>query len=242
MVIYPAIDIQKGRCVRLYQGKFDRETVYHSDPFLMAKQMVSDGATWLHLVDLDGAKDPKQQQKDFISELMKANNVNIQVGGGIRSQDQVKKLIENGAARIIIGSMAVTDKETVSRWFSYFGAEKIVLALDILMDKNNVPRVACHGWKNATDFSLYDLIRFYQPVGLTHLLCTNILLDGTLNGPDYSLYETLTNQFPLLKIQASGGIQSLADIQMLREKRLAGAIIGRALYEKKFTLNEALTC
>jgi phosphoribosylformimino-5-aminoimidazole carboxamide ribotide isomerase len=242
MIIYPAIDLRKGKCVRLYQGDYQRETIYSADPFSMTIEFVSDGATWLHIVDLDGAKDPGQNQGSLIAEIIKANNVNVQTGGGIRTKSQVENLLEHGAERVIIGSMAVEDSDEVSEWFKYFGAERLVLALDVIINANKQPMVAVNAWQNISEYSLYNLIDFYKAVGLTHLLCTNITLDGTLNGPDYALYDLLLEKYPFLMLQASGGIQSLSDITTLSEKRLSGAIIGRALYEKKFTLREVLSC
>ncbi len=242
MIIYPAIDLRKGKCIRLYQGDYQRATIYSADPLSMAKAFVADGASWLHIIDLDGAKDPDQSQVGCISELIKANKVNVQTGGGIRSKSQVKHLLEQGAARVIVGSMAVRNQTEVAEWFKYFGAERLVLALDVKLNEKNQPMIAINAWQNISDYSLYDLIDYYKTVGLTHLLCTNIVLDGTLNGPDFQLYDTLLQRFPFLTLQASGGIHSLSDISTLREKKLGGAIIGRALYEEKFTLREVLSC
>lgn len=242
MIIYPAIDIRKGKCIRLYQGDYQRETIYNPDPFIQAKTFVAAGAKWLHIVDLDGAKDPDQHQTALISELIKVNNVNVQTGGGIRTKSQVANLLAQGATRIIIGSMAVDHHEEVAEWFTYFGAERLVLALDVVVNANKQPMVAIHAWQTISEYSLYDLVDYYKTVGLTHLLCTNISLDGTLNGPDYALYDLLLTKFPFLTLQASGGIRSLSDIAALREKQLGGAIIGSALYEKKFTLHEVLSC
>jgi phosphoribosylformimino-5-aminoimidazole carboxamide ribotide isomerase len=242
MIIYPAIDLRKGKCVRLYQGDYQRETLYSADPFEMAKTFISDGASWLHIVDLDGAKDPNQKQDFLIAELIKANNVNVQTGGGIRIKYQIENLLEQGAERVIIGSRAVKDSDEVLGWFKCFGAERLVLALDVIINENKQPMVAVNAWQSISEYSLYDLIDFYKSVGLVHLLCTNITLDGTLNGPDYALYDLLLEKYPFLMLQASGGIQSLLDITTLSEKGLSGAIIGRALYEKKFTLREVLSC
>lgn len=242
MIIYPAIDLRKGQCIRLYQGDYNRETVYHSDPFAMAQYFISQGAHWLHVVDLDGAQNPEANQIDLISAIIKRNNVRIQTGGGIRTKAQVKNLLDKGAARVIIGSLAVKNQKEVKEWFNFFGADRIVLALDIITNANSQYSVATNAWQNISDYSLYDLVESYQSVGLTHLLCTNIALDGTLNGPDFNLYDNLSNKFPWLNLQASGGIHSLSDVITLRENKLHGAIIGRALYEKKFTLSEALSC
>jgi phosphoribosylformimino-5-aminoimidazole carboxamide ribotide isomerase len=242
MIIYPALDLRHGKCIRLYQGDYQRETVYSADPLSMVNNFVLHGAKWLHIVDLDGAKDPCQSQTELVSKLIKASGVQVQTGGGIRTKLQVENLLAQGAARVIVGSLAVKNPTEVAEWFNYFGPEKIVLALDVIFNKNNQPMVFVNAWQDISEYSLFDLINYYKEFGLKHLLCTNISLDGTLNGPDYALYETLVKQFPFLTLQASGGIQSLSDIKMLREQQLGGAIIGRALYENKFTLPEVLAC
>jgi phosphoribosylformimino-5-aminoimidazole carboxamide ribotide isomerase len=242
MIIYPAIDLRNGKCVRLYQGDYQRETIYNPDPFSMAKAFVDTGATWLHIVDLDGAKDPDQNQRSLISALIKETGVKVQTGGGIRTELQIEHLLQQGAKRIIIGSMAVKDRVKVGHWFNYFGADQLVLALDVFINATKQPLVAVNAWQTITDYSLYELIDYYSTFGLTHLLCTNISLDGTLHGPDHALYDSLLATYPSLMLQASGGVQSLADITKLRITQLAGAIIGSALYEKKFTLTEALSC
>jgi phosphoribosylformimino-5-aminoimidazole carboxamide ribotide isomerase len=241
MVIYPAIDLRNNKCIRLYQGNYQRETIYNTDPFAVAKSFASEGANWLHIVDLDGARDTGQSQMPFIFELIKFAGIKVQVGGGIRTKQQIKDLLEQGAARVIIGSMAVKDRNEVTSWFKYFGAERLVLALDVIVNSEQ-PMVATNAWQDTSEYSLYDLIDYYQAFGLTHLLCTNILLDGTLSGPDYALYDLLLKKYPFLILQASGGVQSISDIVNLRERQLGGAIIGRALYEKKFTLSEVLSC
>lgn len=242
MIIYPAIDIHQGQCVRLYQGDYNQKTIYSNDPFLMAKKLVSDGAHWLHLIDLDGAKNPKKNQMELIMDLINKNHVQIQTGGGIRTKSHIKKLIKQGAARVIIGSLAVTHKNEVTQWFNYFGPERLVLALDIIFKDPANPMIAINGWQKISELTLYDVLDYYKSLGLIHVLCTNIALDGTLYGPDVALYKELLEKYPSLKLQASGGIQSLSDVTTLREMQVSGAIIGRALYEKKFTLQEALAC
>jgi phosphoribosylformimino-5-aminoimidazole carboxamide ribotide isomerase len=242
MIIYPAIDLRDGKCIRLYQGDYNHETIYSLDPFRMAKTFVDDGANWLHIIDLDGAKDPKKNQSALIASLIKKNNINVQTGGGIRTKAQIKSLLEQGAKRAIVGSMAVFDQKEVSAWFNYFGAERIVLAMDVRASTNNVPKVCVNAWQNISEYSLFDLIDYYQHLGLKHLLCTNVALDGTLNGPDYALYDLLLAKYPFLDLQASGGTEDLSAIKTLRQKKLSGVVIGRALYEKKMTLREALSC
>ena len=241
MNIYPAIDILNGKCVRLYQGDYQRETIYSDDLNKIAKKYVSEGAKWLHVVDLDGAKNPNKNKTSLILDIVKTSGISIQIGGGIRSKSQIKNLLTQGANRIIVGSIAVTNQAEATEWFNYFGSDRIVLALDV-MEVNQQYKVATHAWQQLSDYSIDDLINYYKTVGLKHLLCTNISLDGTLSSPDYALYDALLKKYPFLKLQASGGIQSLSDITTLREKKLDGAIIGRALYEEKFTLSEALLC
>lgn len=242
MIIYPAIDLRAGKCVRLYQGDYTRETIYKADPISMAKAFVANGASWLHIVDLDGAKDPNHSQLLLVMKLIKVAGIKVQTGGGIRTKEQVKNLLDHGAARVVIGSLAIKNPKEVASWFNLFSPEKLVLSLDITYNEHRQPVIATNAWQNITGHLLFEVIEYYQAVGLTNILCTNILLDGTLNGPDYALYEDLLTRFPFLNLQASGGIKSLSDIKSLREKRLGGAIIGRALYENKFTLPEALLC
>lgn len=242
MIIYPAIDIRKLKCVRLYQGDYMRETIYNIDPLAMAKQFYDEGATWIHIVDLDGADSPKHNQLALISEIIKNTDIKVQTGGGIRSKEQIETLLNIGAERVIIGSMAVQNPNEVSKWLTYFGADRIVLALDVIYNSNNQPMVTSNAWKNISEYSLFDMIANYEFYGLKNILCTNISLDGTLNGPDHNLYSQVMMKFPDLCLQASGGIHSLNDIKLLRQQGLSGAIVGRALYENKFTLSEVLGC
>lgn len=241
MQIYPAIDLRNGRCVRLYQGKFEQETVYGEDPFAIAEQFVLQGASWLHIVDLDGAKNPEQSQFQLIKSLCEKLNLNIQTGGGIRQEWQIKTMLDAGLNRVVIGSQAVKEPEEVKQWFDKFGADRLVLALDV-QQMDGVAYIATHGWQEISKNKLSDLIDYYLQVNLQHVLCTDISKDGTLTGPNLSLYQNLLQQYPRLQLQASGGISSLSDIGALRQMSVAGAILGKALYENKFTLQEALTC
>lgn len=241
MIIYPAIDIKNGKCVRLYQGDFAKETIYADNPLIVAQQYRNAGATWLHIIDLDGAKNPASSQLlTLVNDL--TVNASLQVGGGIRSQMQLAILFNGGVSRIIIGSLAVTHREVVKSWIKYFGADKICLAFDVFFDGTNEPVVAIHGWEQKCKQSLYELMDFYQTVKIKHILCTSILRDGTLNGPDFYLYQMLLEKYPSLLMQASGGIRSLDDLRMLKNEGLAGAVVGRALYEKSISLTEALVC
>ncbi len=242
MEIYPAIDLRAGQCVRLLKGDFNQATHYHDDPLAMADDFAAQGAKWLHVIDLDGAEQGKTQQSKIIKKIVRHTDLLVQVGGGIRKTDHIKQLLDSGASRVIIGSLAVSAPDTVMKWFKQFGSEHIVLALDIRYHTDKQPYIATHGWQDLSDIKLFDLIAQYQSAGLKHILCTDIDRDGTLEGPNLNLYHSLTEQFPELHLQASGGIGQLSDLEKLRRIPAAGAIVGRALYEKKFTLQEALTC
>lgn len=242
MIIYPAIDCRNGQCVRLYQGNYQQQTTYDNDPYAQVAKFSAEGATWLHIVDLDGAKNPQQSQHAFIAELITASSLNIQVGGGIRSGDHITQLLNSGARRVIIGSLAVTAPEQVYEWLHYFGCERIVLAFDVVYQHSQNPMITTNAWQTITQTSLFEMLKFYQSAALKHVICTDISRDGTLTGPNNRLYKTIMAKFPDLQLQASGGIHALSDIQFLKQAHMPGVIIGRALYENKFTLAEALAC
>ena len=242
MIIYPAIDLRGGRVVRLTEGKFDQEKSYGDDPLAVAKDFAAAGATWLHVVDLDGAKDPTKRQNALVEKLARGSGLKVQTGGGIREESQIATLLAAGAQRVIVGSLAAKQPDLVRGWLNKFGAEQIILSPDVRLDAGGTPRVAAAGWQESTGVALHDLLNGYLSAGLVHILCTDISRDGKLTGPNTALYAQLVNKFPALQIQASGGVASLADLRALKTTGSAGAIVGRALYEKKFTLQEALAC
>jgi phosphoribosylformimino-5-aminoimidazole carboxamide ribotide isomerase len=241
MIIYPAIDILSGRCVRLYQGDYAQETIYHDNPIDMAKIFVTQGASWLHVVDLDGAKDPRSNQANLIKELLNELAIEIQVGGGIRSEEQIDAYLNAGASRVVLGSLAITNPSQTLSYLKKYGPERVVLAFDIKLDATLTPFVATSAWKHLSEISLFNALSTYSP-DLKHVLCTDISRDGVLCGPNIDLYQSLMHHYPELCIQASGGISSLLDLQQLKNLGLSGAITGRALYEKQFDLKEALLC
>lgn len=242
MIIYPAIDLRGGRVVRLTGGNFDQEKTYGDDPLAVARDFAAAGATWLHVVDLDGAKDPARRQTALVEQLARDSGLHVQTGGGIRDESQIAALLTAGARRVIVGSLAARQPELVRGWLKQFGAEKIILAPDIRLDPDGTPRVAAAGWQESTGLALDDFLAVYLSAGLVHILCTDISRDGRLTGPNTALYASLVRKFPALQIQASGGVSSLDDLRGLQATGAAGAIVGRALYEKKFTLQEALAC
>lgn len=242
MILYPAIDLRKGRCVRLSQGRFDAETVYGADPVAVAKEFASVGATWLHVVDLDGALDSSKRQLSLVSDIIGGSGLRVQSGGGIRDTAGVEGLLAAGAERVIVGSLCVKDPSLVRGWIERFGPERIVPALDVRVDVKGVARIAIAGWQEDSAHVLEDVIKDFLPAGLRHVLCTDISRDGLLQGPNFAIYESLKKSFPDLQVQASGGVASLEDLKKLKALGSAGAIVGRALYERKFTLKEALAC
>lgn len=240
MIIYPAIDLRGGRVVRLTEGRFDQEKSYGDDPFAVAKDFAASGATWLHVVDLDGAKDPARRQTALVEKIARGSGLRMQTGGGIRDESQIAALLAAGAQRVIVGSLAAKQPELVRGWLKIFGAEKIILSPDVRLDADGTPRVAAAGWQESTGVALDDFLNGFLAAGLVHILCTDISRDGKLTGPNSALYARLVKKFPTLQIQASGGVSSLDDLRVLKTTGSAGAIVGRALYEKKFTLVEAL--
>ncbi|QIW15044.1 1-(5-phosphoribosyl)-5-[(5-phosphoribosylamino)methylideneamino]imidazole-4-carboxamide isomerase [Pasteurellaceae bacterium RH1A] len=240
--IIPALDLIDGQVVRLFQGDYAQKTLYSDNPIEQFKSYVSQGADYLHLVDLTGAKDPAKRQTKLIGQIIEAINCPIQVGGGIRSEQDVADLLAVGASRVVIGSTAVKKPERVKGWFEKYGAEKFVLALDVNIDANGQKIIAISGWQEASGVSLEALIEDYQTVGLAHVLCTDISRDGTLAGSNVELYREICAKYPDIHFQSSGGIGSLADIEALKGTGVAGVIVGRALLEGKFTVAEAIQC
>jgi phosphoribosylformimino-5-aminoimidazole carboxamide ribotide isomerase len=242
MIIYPAIDLRGGRVVRLTEGKFDQEKSYGDDPLAVAKGFKAAGATWLHVVDLDGTKDPTKRQTPLVEKLARESGLRVQTGGGIREESQVAALLAAGVERVIVGSLAVRQPDLVRGWLKSFGPGKIILSPDVRLDATGVPRIAAAGWQETTSVALDDFLNGYLSSGLIHILCTDISRDGKLGGPNSALYAQLVKKFPSLQIQASGGVSSLDDLRVLKTTGSAGAIVGRALYENKFTLQQALVC
>ncbi|MBS0290527.1 MAG: 1-(5-phosphoribosyl)-5-[(5-phosphoribosylamino)methylideneamino]imidazole-4-carboxamide isomerase [Proteobacteria bacterium] len=239
MQIIPAIDIKDGKCVRLLQGQFDSITEYDLTPQAAANHFVQAGAKNLHLVDLDGAKQGTLLQFAILSKISQFPGVNVQIGGGVRNMNHLKTLFDAGATRVVIGSLAVLQPKQVMAWIQAFGNEKIVLAFDVRC-KQGYPKVVTQAWQNQSDHCLWDLLTFYQGVSLKHVLCTDVERDGTLLGPNITLYEQCCEKFPNMAFQASGGIGKLEDIDVLKELNLFGVIVGKALHDQCFTLQSAL--
>lgn len=242
-MIIPALDLIDGEVVRLYQGDYAQKTSYAYSPVEQIKLYADQGATWLHLVDLTGAKDPAKRQLTLISKMMDAvSGVGLQVGGGIREEKDLTDLFQAGASRVVIGSLAVKQPELIEQWLTKYGSEKIVLALDLNIDSNGNKHVAVHGWQENSGVTIEELLTRFIPLGLKHVLCTDISKDGTLTGSNTDLYTDLVKDWPQIDWQSSGGIGSLDDIAALSPCNVAGVIVGRALLEDKFTVKEAIAC
>lgn len=241
-MIIPALDLIEGKVVRLHQGDYGQQRDYGSDPLPRLQDYQAQGAELLHLVDLTGAKDPAKRQIPLLKTLLAGVSVPVQIGGGIRTRDDVDALLNAGAARVVVGSTAVKQPEAVQQWFREYGAERIVLALDVRIDAANRKEVAISGWQEAAGVTLEEVIDQFAPVGLQHVLCTDISRDGTLTGSNVALYQEVSARFPAVAFQSSGGIGSLDDIAALRGCGARGVIVGRALLEGKFTVSEAIAC
>ncbi|WP_410100040.1 1-(5-phosphoribosyl)-5-[(5-phosphoribosylamino)methylideneamino]imidazole-4-carboxamide isomerase [Sutterella wadsworthensis] len=241
-MIIPAIDLIDGCVVRLHQGDYGARRDYGEDPLARLQRYQASGAQLLHIVDLTGAKDPKARQIPLLRELLGSLSIPVQTGGGIRSADDVRSLLDAGAARVVVGSAAVKRTDEVAGWMKTFGADKLVLALDVRINKAGNAEVAVSGWQENSGVLMDNLIRAFEPAGLRYVLTTDISKDGTLAGPNTALYAKLAQTFPNIDFQASGGIGSLDDIRAVSHTGAAGVIVGRALLEGKFTLEEAIEC
>lgn len=239
MLIYPAIDLKNGACVRLMHGRFDQVTQYDEVPARRLAAFVAEGAQWVHIVDLDGAEAGRAMQHALIGELAASVDVRIQSGGGVRSRADVDALLTAGVSRVVVGSLAVTAPDLVADWLADLGPERLTLAFDIKLE-DGVPVPALKGWTQSSGVDLWTALDHY-PVGtLTHVLITDAGRDGALSGPNLELLAEARRRRPDLKMQASGGVSSLDDLTACRDLGCDGAIVGRAIYEGRFTAAQAI--
>jgi phosphoribosylformimino-5-aminoimidazole carboxamide ribotide isomerase len=224
--------------VRLFQGDFGAETRYEHEPHELLLRYRSLGASWLHVVDLDGAKDGALANRSIIVALASQRAVRIQVGGGVRSAATIDDLLRQGVSRVVVGSTAVEQPDQVMEWLVRYGPDRICLAFDVRLDDTGVPRVRTRGWTEDTAISLWDAIARFPPGQIRHVLCTDIARDGALTGPNVELYREARSRFPLLAWQASGGIRDAADLTALAQTGVAGAVSGKALLEERITSEE----
>jgi phosphoribosylformimino-5-aminoimidazole carboxamide ribotide isomerase len=240
MTIYPAIDVRDGRVVRLRQGNYGDETRYAADPLVLARQYADAGAEWLHLVDLDAARGERYGLARLLAGMAE-RGLKVQTGGGVRRVEDVEALLDAGASRVVVGSIAVREPDTVVGWIERFGPERITVALDTRLE-DGAWMLPVHGWTEGSGHGLSDTLARYDGSGLRHLLCTDIGRDGMLSGPNLPLYGMLQAERPQLALQASGGIRDAADLHALRALGVAGAITGKALLEGRLAIAEALAC
>ena len=237
MDLLPAIDIRGGRCVRLLQGDFGQETRYPVDPVELAQRYADLGAAWLHVVDLDGAARGAPANLEVIRKMASAANLKIQLGGGIRSRDDLERVLDT-VDRAVIGSLAVEAREQVTSWLAELGADRLTLALDVRMDEEDMPRIATHGWTRDSAETLWNALEAYSATGLRHVLCTDVERDGALRGPNLRLYSTCAHRFPAIGFQASGGVRDSRDLSDLAATGAAYAISGKALLEDRISEEE----
>ncbi|MFD0727622.1 1-(5-phosphoribosyl)-5-[(5-phosphoribosylamino)methylideneamino]imidazole-4-carboxamide isomerase [Lysobacter brunescens] len=241
-VSYPAIDVRGGRVVRLRQGDYAQETTYADDPFAVAMRYADAGARWLHLVDLDAARDGGYTLAPLLRRIAADGRLRVQTGGGVRNEAAVEAMLSQGAARVVVGSLAVREPALVAGWLQRYGVERITIALDTRQDADGVWQLPVHGWTENAGLDLGACLDLYRDAGARHLLCTDIARDGMLQGPNLDLYRLLVARNDGFLVQASGGVRDIADIVASREAGCAGAVLGRALLEGRFDLAEALAC
>ncbi|MCF7826180.1 MAG: 1-(5-phosphoribosyl)-5-[(5-phosphoribosylamino)methylideneamino]imidazole-4-carboxamide isomerase [Candidatus Marinimicrobia bacterium] len=241
-MIIPAIDIIGGQTVRLFKGDYDQVTYYDQTPAELVYLYSKNGAELIHIVDLQGARDVSQRQLKLIGELSSSTDVLIQTGGGVRSERDVAELLEAGAGRVVIGSLAIKDPKLVANWIQNFGPERVVLALDVALGDQGQKWLPTQAWQEGGQVLLEDVLDQFLAVNVKHVLCTDISRDGTLLGSNHQLYKELQTKYPQLVWQASGGIGSLQDISRVALTGVSGIIVGKALLDGKFTLKEAQSC
>ncbi len=233
MKIFPAIDLYEGKAVRLLKGDYNALTVYSENPLEIAKDFENSGATELHTVDLEGARDGGTPNIEIIKSFVENTKLNVEVGGGIRSMDTVKAYLDAGVRRVILGTAAVTDPEFLQKAVDTYG-DKIAVGADIKDGK-----VAIKGWVEKSEYSTFEFFEILQKIGVSTVICTDISKDGAMQGTNRGLYKELSEKFSV-NIIASGGVSSLDDVKALNEMDLFGAIIGKAYYTGAIKLNEAL--
>jgi phosphoribosylformimino-5-aminoimidazole carboxamide ribotide isomerase len=235
MRIIPAIDIIEGKCVRLTQGDYAQKKIYNENPLEVAKMFEDAGIKYLHLVDLDGAKSGKIMNAAVLEKLAKNTKLHIDFGGGVKRDEDIEIAFNSGARQVTCGSIAVKEPGTVLEWVRQYGANKLIIGADV-KDRH----IAVHGWKETTSLDIEDLLHTYIPEGLEYVICTDIATDGMLQGPNFKLYEDLSETFPSIRLIASGGVSSIDDVIRIKKMGLEGIIIGKALYEGRVTLKELM--
>lgn len=231
--IIPAIDIIEGRCVRLSQGDYDQRKVYDASPVDMAKRYADCGVKRIHVVDLDGAKSSSPKNLKTLERMAVGAAVEIEWGGGLKSEEALRAIFDYGATYAIVGSVAAQRRELFAEWLQMFGGERMILGADVRNGK-----VSVNGWLEDLALSIEELIDGFLPYGLNQVICTDINKDGMLKGPSFELYTDLQSRYEQVDFTVSGGIASMADIERAEELHLRRVIVGKAIYENRITLKE----
>lgn len=233
MFAIPAIDIIDGKCVRLSQGDYAQKTTYSTSPLDVAREFEAAGLTRIHIVDLDGARSNRIVNIDVLYSIARNTNLQIDFGGGVKSDEDIARAFDHGAHQVTAGSIAVKDRDMTMRWLERYGAHRIILGADVRDEM-----IAIQGWQQSGGISLMDFLHDYISAGIQYVICTDIARDGMLCGPAVALYQKVLLQYPQLRLIASGGISTLADMELLRQSGLYGAITGKAIYEGRITLSQ----
>jgi phosphoribosylformimino-5-aminoimidazole carboxamide ribotide isomerase len=232
MRIIPAIDIIGGKCVRLSKGDYSTKKIYNESPLEVAKEFEANGIQFIHVVDLDGAKSNHIVNVKVLHEIATKTNLKIDFGGGLKNNEDLKIAFENGASQITGGSIAVKNQDLFLEWLAIYGSDKIILGADCIDRK-----IATHGWLETSELDVVDFILNFQGNGIQYVICTDISKDGMLEGTSNDLYAEIIKKTKI-KLIASGGVTSIADVEKLIEMGCEGAIIGKAIYEQKITLKD----
>lgn len=233
MYIIPAIDLIDGQCVRLTQGDYSQKKIYHDSPLEMAKRFENAGIKRLHLVDLDGAKAKRIINGEVLRQIASGTSLQVDFGGGVQSDEDIALAFSLGAHQVTGGSIAVKNPVLFDSWIRQFGGEKIILGADAKDRK-----IAVSGWQETSGEEVVSFIKKYFEKGLSHVICTDVAKDGLLQGPSLALYRDILSEIPNIKLIASGGVSSIKDLEDLQRIGVYGAIVGKAYYEGKITLEE----
>lgn len=233
MLIIPAIDIIDGKCVRLTQGDYNQKKEYNSNPLEVAREFEAAGIKRLHLVDLDGAKAKKVINLEVLQKIASQTNLQIDFGGGVQSTEDLKAVFEAGAQQVTGGSIAIKNEALFTEWIQEFGGEKIILGADVKDE-----HIAIHGWQESSEQHIFDFLENYLAKGLQYVICTDVSKDGALQGTSNELYAEILKRFPSIKLIASGGVSKLDDLILLDQMGIYGVIVGKAIYEKRISLEE----
>ena len=231
MRIIPAIDIIDGKCVRLTKGDYSTQKIYNEDPLEVAKAFEGSGVSYLHVVDLDGAKSKSIVNYKVLEKLATNTGLKIDFGGGLKSDEDLRIAFASGAKQITVGSIAIKEPRIFKQWLKQYGSEKIILGADVKGDF-----IAVSGWMETSDKTIVPFIKKYQDEGIQYVICTDINKDGMMEGPSFGLYKSLLIECPEIKLIASGGVSDISELPQLADIGCESVIIGKAIYEKKVSL------